>query len=57
MNPKLIEEINKLANKEKAEGLSPEEKKRQKELRDRYIKEFRKSFKSRLDNIDITYVD
>ncbi|NLY72376.1 MAG: DUF896 domain-containing protein [Tissierellia bacterium] len=57
MKPELIAEINKLAKKEKLEGLNSEEKKMQKKLRDEYLKEFRKSFRQRLENIDITYVD
>lgn len=57
MNKELIEKINALSKKQKAEGLTEEEKIEQKKLRDEYLKEFRKSFKQRLDNLDIEYVD
>ncbi len=57
MNKELIDKINYLANKEKTEGLNPEEKKMQKELREEYIKLFKKSFRKRLENIDIEYID
>lgn len=57
MNPELIAKINALANKEKSQGLTPEEKLIQKEYRDIYLKEFRKSFRQRLENIEISYCE
>lgn len=49
--------INELANKKKTVGLTEEETKEQATLREAYLKSFRKSFRQRLDNIDIEYVD
>lgn len=49
--------INELAKKSKGEGLTSEELKEQKKLRDEYLKTFRKSFSQRLDNLEITYTD
>lgn len=49
--------INELAKKSKAEGLTKDELKEQKKLRDEYLKTFRKSFSQRLENLEITYTD
>ncbi len=49
--------INELAKKAKAEGLSDAEVKEQKALRDEYLKVFRKGFRQRLDNLEVTYVE
>lgn len=57
MDKKLIEEINALSRKSRSEGLTSEEKERQKELREEYLKQFRSYFRKTLDNIDITYVE
>lgn len=57
MNQELIDKINQLARKQKTEGLTLEELAEQKELRDEYLKLFRKAFKKRMENIDIEYVD
>lgn len=57
MNPELIAQINALAKKEKTQGLTREEKLLQKEYRDIYLREFRKSFRKRLENIEITYCE
>lgn len=57
MNKELIDKINHLAHKQKTIGLSVEEVAEQKKLRDEYLKLFRESFKKRLENIDIEYVD
>ena len=50
MTNEQIERINELARKSKAEGLTPEEQKEQKELRGAYIEGFRRSLKAQLDN-------
>lgn len=50
MTNEQIERINELARKSKAEGLTPEEHKEQKELREAYIEGFRRSLKAQLDN-------
>lgn len=57
MNKELIDKINTLAQKQKTVGLTVEEVAEQKKLRDEYLKLFRESFKKRLDNLDIEYVD
>ena len=43
MDDKMIARINELARKQKKEGLTPEEREEQKELRAAYIKAFRES--------------
>jgi len=48
-----IKRINILAKKSKEEGLTKEEKKEQKKLREEYIKNAKKSLKNQLDNIEI----
>lgn len=48
-----IGRINFLAKKSKTEGLTSEEKKEQQELRQEYLKNFRKSFKQQLESIEI----
>lgn len=53
INQQLIDEINKLARKKKASGLTKEELQQQKELREKYLKEFKKNMTSVLDNVDI----
>lgn len=50
MTNEQITRINELARKSKAEGLTPEEQKEQKELRGAYIEGFRRSLKAQLDN-------
>lgn len=57
MNPELIAKINALAYKDKSQGLTAEEKLLQREYRDIYLKEFRKSFRQRLENIEISYCE
>lgn len=52
-----LDRINELAAKAKQEGLTESEKNEQQALRQEYLKEFRKNFKKRLDNIDIVYKD
>ena len=48
-----LDRINFLANKKKTEGLTEAEKTEQHELRQEYLKNFRKSFRNQLDNIEI----
>ncbi|PLX29848.1 MAG: DUF896 family protein [Clostridiales bacterium] len=48
-----LDRINQLARKQKSEGLSEEEKKEQKILREEYLKAFRKQFRQQLDSIRI----
>lgn len=50
MDQQKIDRINILARKSKAEGLIPEEKAEQKQLRDEYIAEYRANLKAQLDN-------
>lgn len=49
----LVDRINVLAKKSKAEGLTNEEKVEQKLLRERYLKAFRENFRAQLENIEI----
>ena len=51
MRKKLIDRINELAHKKKAEGLTEEEALEQAELRAEYLAEFRKNFKKQLENV------
>lgn len=48
-----IDRINELSRKSKKEKLNNNELEEQAKLRKEYIKSFRKSFKSRLDNITV----
>ena len=57
MNEQKIKRINELARKSKAEGLTEEEKKEQKILRQEYIDAVRRNLKSQLDNIDMQEKD
>ena len=57
MEKEKVMRINELAKKSKAEGLSPEELAEQKQLREEYIAEFRKSMGMMLDNTVIEYPD
>ena len=57
MDKKLIDRINQLSRKSKAEGLSPEEKAEQQDLRKEYLTECRSNFRQQLENVEISYVD
>ncbi len=50
---KLIERINYLARKSRAEGLTEEEKKEQAEVRAQYIQKFRQGLENTLSNVYI----
>ena len=50
---KLLKRINELAHKNKSEGLTEEEKIERKKLRDEYLKNFRKAFKSKIEMTQI----
>ena len=49
----LLERINELANKSKNEGLTPEEVKEQKELREQYLELFRSQVEEQLSSIKV----
>lgn len=51
LNKEKIERINELARKSKSEGLTPEEKEEQAQLRKEYLGKFREHFKGQLDSI------
>lgn len=53
LDQKKIDRINELARKNKAEGLTPEEIKERDTLRKEYLANFRKSFRARLENIEV----
>ena len=57
MDEQKIKRINELARKSKSEGLTEEERKEQKILRQEYIDAVRRNLKSQLDNIDIKNPD
>lgn len=57
MDKKLIDRINQLSRKSKSEGLSPEEKAEQQNLRKEYLTQFRSNFRKQLENVEISYVD
>ncbi|MFD2638408.1 DUF896 domain-containing protein [Piscibacillus salipiscarius] len=48
-----IKRINELANKSKTEGLTDQEKKEQKKLREEYLQAFRQSFKNQLKSVKV----
>ena len=57
MKEEKIRRINELYHKSKAEGLTEEEKKEQKILRQEYIESFRKKIRGQLNNISIKEKD
>lgn len=53
MNEEMINRINELARKSKAEGLTEEEKAEQKQLREAYIAAYRRNLESQLQSITV----
>lgn len=53
----MIKRINELYHKSKKEGLTPEEREEQAALRQQYLSNFRKNFRSQLGSIDIQEKD
>lgn len=57
MNQKRLDRINELARKQKAGGLTLEEKEEQKVLRQEYLAEFRRNLRGQLETITIVEPD
>lgn len=57
MSDEMLKRINELAKKKKENGLTPEEEKEQKLLREAYLKEFRQNLRGQIENIVIDYPD
>ena len=57
MEKGLVDRINELARKKKTEGLTEEEQKEQKELYDRYLRNFRANFRGVVDNTVVQQED
>lgn len=57
LDQKKLDELNRLARKKKASGLTKEEEARLNELRQEYLSNFRKSFRNQLDSIVIVDPD
>ena len=57
ITPEMIERINALAHKKKAEGLTEAEAAEQKQLYQEYLAAFRANLKAQLDNIEIVDED
>ncbi|BDR56114.1 DUF896 domain-containing protein [Xylocopilactobacillus apis] len=53
MENKYLERINELAHLQKTVGLSEEEKKEQAELRQKYLEEFKKGFRSQIESLKV----
>lgn len=54
MEKSKIDRISELSRKSRSVGLSEEEKKEQKELREEYIQSIRRNFRQVLENIEFT---
>lgn len=52
-----VKRINELAKKKKQQGLTREETAEQKQLYQRYLASFRKSFERQLENTDVEFPD
>lgn len=57
MDKKMLNRINELAKKKKAEGLTPEELSEQKQLYKIYLGEIREQFNATLDNVSVEEAD
>ncbi len=57
LNQDKMDRLNALAKKKKEGTLTPEEVTEQQELRQEYLKTFRKSFKQRLENLEVKYIE
>lgn len=57
MEKELLDRINALAKKKKAEGLTPAEQKEQKKLYKIYLGEIRQQFSATLDNVSVEEKD
>lgn len=53
LDQKKLDELNRLARKKKAAGLTDEEANRLNELRQEYLSNFRKSFRNQLESVII----
>jgi uncharacterized protein YnzC (UPF0291/DUF896 family) len=53
MEKELIEQINRLAQKQRGQGLTEQEKQLQQQLRQQYLDEFRANFRSMLEQIEL----
>ncbi len=53
LDQKKLDELNRLARKKKATGLTEEEMKQLNELRQEYLSNFRNSFRNQLDSVVI----
>ena len=57
MDKEMIARINELAQKQRGEGLTPEEQQEQQALRRRYIDEYRQALEAQLENTYIILPD
>ena len=57
MDKEMIARINELAQKQRGEGLTPEEQQEQQPLRRRYIDEYRQALEAQLENTYIILPD
>lgn len=57
LDKKDLDRLNELARKAKSSELTAEENEEREKLRQEYLKRFRKSFRQRLENIEIHYVE
>lgn len=53
MTPEKIKRINELAQKARAQGLTPQEKAEQEALRQEYVQAMKVSLKAQLDNMEV----